>query len=325
MHGRQQLFCMRRLSRFFIVLLALMMIATTLSAPARAQALAPQPCPDGTTSGSVGMVGAFATVDYARRTYEVAVELSGLNHRGIVGYDDDNDGIRERCEPSNGLGGFELELAVDHPSVIAVDSAVAGENLGGNSGRVFTCFQRHDDASHFAIGCASTGGGDGPQGSRTLAVITLRPVGNGVSNLRLEATLTGPLADDADVTVNHGGAITVTGAPVPREDGSTPGSRTPVDGTTTAAGPNGDATPRDPAASGTPSGSETPRDGTPDGDRTPEATPAGGGGGGASSQGGGDGGGLSAAGVMLWTLAGLGGVGAAGALGLAAMRWRGVL
>jgi hypothetical protein len=229
--------------------------------------------------------------------------------------------------PSNGLGAFELNVTFN-PAVLTVEDAVVGDDIESSGGtRNFQCQERRADASHYSFGCFSTGTGDGPQGSFDLATITLALVGGGPGNLALEASLAGPLGDDAAVDVQGGSSITVTGAPARPTDGpgGSPTSEGP-DGTAED-DPDGDGTPgTNPTVSGTgiASGtSETP-DGTPAADKTPGPDDDGGG----DSDNGGDSGGgndASIASVMLWTLVGLGGVGAASALGFFALRWRGML
>jgi hypothetical protein len=309
-----------RLSLWLVALSVLVMMATALPAPARAEET---PCPEGTTAGRVHLTNAVATVPYANRTHTITVQMAGLDHRGIVGYDDNLNGVPERCEESNGLGAFELNLTFN-PAVVTVEDGVEGDDLASSGGtRRFQCQDRRDDDSHYSFGCFSTGDGAGPQGSFDLATITLRLVGGGPAALALEASLAGPLGDDADVELQGGSSITVTGAPVRPTQGPGSGSPTSEDPNETPGGPNGGGTATGPtvASTGVTSGtSETP-DGTPT-DKTPSPEDGNGSGG---SGGSGSGDGASTASVMLWTLAGLAGFGAAGALGFFALRWRGML
>lgn len=320
--GRPRLFPMC-LSRSLFALFVLVMIGTALPSPASAGAT---PCPEGTTTGRVHLSeNAVATVPYSNRTHEITVQMSGLNHRGIVAYDDNNDGIKERCVPSNGLGAFEFNVTFN-PAVLTVEDASVGDDIESSGGtRNFQCQERRVDSSHYAFGCVSTGAGDGPQGSFDLATITLSLVGGGPGNLAVAASSAGPLGDDAAVVVQGGSSITVTGAPARPTDrpGESPTSQGPD--RTDEADPDGDGTPgTNPTVSGTTTTSGTPAtpDGTPAADKTPGPDGSNSDGGGGTSGSGND---ASVASVMLWTLVGLGGVGAASALSFFALRWRGML
>jgi hypothetical protein len=312
-----------RLSLCLFAFASVIIMSIALPSPARAGGT---PCPPGTTEGTVQLEPAVATVPYANRTHDVTVRLAGLDHQGVVGYDDDLDGVDERCVESDGLGGFELTLAFNSAAV-AVEGIVESDALDSSgSNRRFQCQEVPvEGEGRFSFGCISTGQDDGPQGSFDLATITLRLVGGGPANLELAAVLTGPLGDDATVDVKHGTSITVTGAPV--RPTIQPGGGLP----TTPPG----VTPGDPANNGTPATAVDPTvsgtAGAQETSETPDGTPASGtpspddedgntGGGGSGSEDG-----TSAASVMLWTLAGLAGFGAAGALGFFALRWRGML
>lgn len=308
-------------SRVLFALFILVMIATARPSPASAET----PCPEGVTTGAVNVLPAVGSVPYANRTEEITVRMAGLSHRGIVGYDDNNNGTPERCVPSNGLGAFEFNLTFNS-AVLTVEEAVVGDDIESSGGnRNFQCQERRDDASHFAFACFSTGTGDGPQGSFDMVKITLGLVGGGAANLELEAGLAGPLGDNVPLDVQRSVAITVTGAPVrpTAGPGASPTSEGPLP--TTEDDPDGDGTPgTSPSAVATATPDGTPDDKTPSPGDDPDGENSNGeGSNGEGGSGGGDG--LSTGGVMLWTLMTLGGIASVGALGFAALRWRGVM
>lgn len=149
-------------------------------------------------------------VDWADGPFTISIEISGLDHHGVAEYDDDRDGTPDRTEPSEGLGAFEVLLHFD-PTVLEVTQADGGDFFD-RSGRSPQCLQRIPERGQYAVGCVSTGVGAGPQGSGTLATLTLTPLANGMSFLVMEAQLGGPLADTIPVT-SEGGVVEVFGAP----------------------------------------------------------------------------------------------------------------
>ncbi len=149
-------------------------------------------------------------VDWADGPFTISIEISGLDHHGVAEYDDDRDGTPDREEPSEGLGAFEVLLHFD-PAVLEVTEAGEGDFFD-SSGRSPQCLQRIPERGQYAVGCVSTGTGAGPQGSGTLAILTLTPLANGMSFLVMEAQLGGPLADSIPVT-SEGGVVEVFGAP----------------------------------------------------------------------------------------------------------------
>ena len=253
------------------------------------------------------------TIDYSDGAFNVRVELSNLNHHGLIAYDTNRDGITDREEPSDGLGAYELSLYFD-ANVVRVARMEAGEFLR-SGGRSTQCLQRAPEPGQFVIGCVSTGGAEGPQGSGNLAVLTLEPVANGMSFLGLEAELAGPLGDSIDagadsgvVEVYNGPAVPPTSTPRPPTDGGTPRPTATQDpGPDGTPGTSDDPTPRPPAAAtvvAAATATARAAGGTPDPDAT---TPA------PSSLGGdGDGGGGLDAGI--WIISAIGAVVTAGAL-----------
>ena len=232
---------------------------------------------------------------------------------------------------SDGLGAFEFTLLFD-PAVLEIHGAEAGSLLD-STGRSFQCFQRSDEPGSFSFACVSTGDMPGPQGTFTLAEVSFLPIKAGSSTVRLEdVDLGGPLADDIPVDVFGVSAVSVTGSP-----GPAPASTQPGPGTTSGLTPT-----KEPADM-----SQTPGSSGPDGTASPSQTPLVDAGatealaktdreeGGASptsvaraanpgaendASSSGDGG--SSGNVMLWSAAAVGGVVAAGALGLTLVLWR---
>ena len=137
--------------------------------------------------------------------------------------------VVDRGTPSEGLGVFQFALHFN-PRVVAVSGMEPGSFLA-NTGRGVSCFSqlRPDDESVFEFACVSSSPpANGPQGSGTLARLTLVPVGGGSSDLVLEGELGGPLGsseDDIPFKVEDG-TVTVIGPPAPTP---TPGAmRTPT-------------------------------------------------------------------------------------------------
>ncbi len=183
---------------------------------------------------TVRLTPAGSRVDWADGPFTIAIEISGLDHQGAALYDDDRDGTPDRKEPSEGLGAFEVLLRFD-PAVLEVTDAEGGDFFD-SSARSAQCLQRIPERGQYAVGCVSTGTGPGPQGSGTLAILTLTPLANGMSFLVMEAQLSGPLADSITVT-SEGGFVEVFGAPqdaTPEPDdppdGEDPGDQTNGEG-----------------------------------------------------------------------------------------------
>lgn len=162
-------------------------------------------------------------VDWADGPFTITIEISDLEHHGVAQYDDDRDGTPDREESSEGLGAFEVLLHFD-PNVLEVTEAEGGDFFD-SSARSAQCLQRIPERGQYAVGCVSTGTGAGPQGSGTLATLTLTPLANGMSFLAMEAQLGGPLADSIPVT-SEGGFVEVFGAP----QDATPEPDDPPDG-----------------------------------------------------------------------------------------------
>lgn len=186
-------------------------LRTTYLAAAAALALAllmmMMPVSDAAAQSTVGAVRLVPPVSEpppSHDTFTVWVGLEDLQHFGAVAYDDTRDTTPDRTEPSTGLGAFEFTLRFD-PAVVAVEAIGPGPDLG-RTGRSFQCLPpdgREPGAVTFA--CASFGPRpDGPQGSLTLGTVTLRRIGAGTTPLMLEAKLSGPLGDEASVSVNGG-------------------------------------------------------------------------------------------------------------------------
>lgn len=238
------------------------------------------------------------SVDYGDGAFSVRIELSDLEHHGLITYDTNRDGIPDREEPSNGLGAYELTFYFD-PNVVSVARMEAGEFLR-SEGRSTQCLQRMRDPGEFVIGCVSLGGAEGPQGSGNLAVLTLEPVANGLSFLGLEAELAGPLGDSIDAGADSGVIQVYNGPAVPPTSTPTAGTGggTPPPAPTQDPGPDGtpdtpdDPTPRPPATvAAEATATARAATGTPEpGATTPAA---------ASTNGDGDGGGGSDAGIWI--------------------------
>jgi hypothetical protein len=172
----------------------------------------------------------MTSVDYDEGLVSIFVPITDLDHHGRITYDDDRDTVPDRELPSVGMGAFELLLEFD-PDVVRVDGADAGPFIE-NSGRAAQCFDREPRRGEYALACVTVGDLDGAQGSGTLATITLRPVANGTSFLRLTAQASGPLGDAIPLQVD-GGALTVRGGPdrPPDDDDDPPDDDpSPVDG-----------------------------------------------------------------------------------------------
>lgn len=142
--------------------------------------------------------------------FEVRIELTGFNHHGQIGYDNDRDTVPDRFEDSIGLGAFEFTLFFD-PNVVRITGGRGGGFLG-RTGRSTQCLTRSPEPGEYGFGCVSVGSKAGPQGSGRLAVITIEPRANGRFDLDIEAELGGPLGDDISVQT-AGATVRVTGAP----------------------------------------------------------------------------------------------------------------
>lgn len=246
----------------------------------------------------------------------LAVIVENLQHEGSIGYDDNRDTVPDRHEPSLGLGAFEFEITFN-ATMLRVDGAELGA-VQQQSDRNFQCFHRRDRPGHFAFGCVSFGAEPpGPQGDLELAAISIIPIGSGSTALELEATLAGPLADDIAVRVIKTTTVAFQGGPAagsetPRaggENSATPESKPPfVDGTPGVDQPSATV---DPSADATSENGGTPED------PSVRALDSGSGDDPLSTSGG-----SSAGSIALWSAAAGGGLAAAGALGLAAVRWR---
>ncbi|MCH8851011.1 MAG: hypothetical protein IIC89_09315 [Chloroflexi bacterium] len=142
--------------------------------------------------------------DYADGPFTIDLELTGLEHHGEVLYP-------EGPVPSVGMAAFEVRLSFD-PAIIDVIDITASDFIS-SSGRNAQCFQQSREPGLHAVACVSVGKRPGVQGSGTLATVTLRPISNGIAELGLEASLSGPLGDPI-ATTSIGGVIEVVGAPI---------------------------------------------------------------------------------------------------------------
>ncbi len=149
-------------------------------------------------------------VDWSDGPFQVRIDVNDLDHHGEVPYDDNRDTVPDRTVPSDGLAALEFLLVFD-PAVLRVEDVQAGDFIR-SAGRAVYCFTREPAPGQFAVGCASTGSAPGPQGSGTLATVTLVPLADGSTFLGLLADLAGPLGDPIDVTV-EGGVVEVFGGP----------------------------------------------------------------------------------------------------------------
>jgi hypothetical protein len=157
----------------------------------------------------VRLMLASSVVPIGSGPFEAQVVVDGVDHH-----------FSDGTSLSDGLGVFQFALHFN-PSVIAVTHLEKGPFLG-STGRTTSCLSRvrPDDHSIFDFACVSQSPPDsGPQGSGTLAILTLTPVGVGASDLTLEGEMGGPLGDTGDdipVTFS-GSSVSVEGTPVPTE------------------------------------------------------------------------------------------------------------
>jgi len=209
---------------------------------------------------TVRVVPASTSVNYDDGPFTVRVELSGLDHHGRVGYDDDRDTTPDRFEPSDGLGAFELTFTFNSAAieVIDVEAGQFLENAGSNA----ECLEREPREGQYSVGCVTFGSRAGPQGSGRLAEVTFRPLANGTTNLSLDAQLSGPLADPVAATV-LGGVVRVAGAP---RDAPSP--------TPTSSSPNATPGPGGPSSGPGVIGGGTPGAGNPGDPNDPTGGPA---------------------------------------------------
>lgn len=174
--------------------------------------------------------GGTIRVEYDRGAFTVSVVVSGLSHQGRVGYDNDRDGEDDVFYESDGLGAWEMNLYY-RPEVLRLQDGAPGSFTEGGQ-RSFQCFERSKTPGEYHLGCASLGNGAGPQGSGTLATVTLVPVANGTSPLILDMELAGPLSDDIPADVSWA-RVRVSEAPQTAptpQPGATPTPRPGVQG-----------------------------------------------------------------------------------------------
>ncbi len=290
-----------------LVLLTATLMGMTIATPA-ARAQTPP------VEGRVRLVPAMSEAPGDGGAFTVYVVVQDLQHNGLITYDDNGDHTPDRSVASDGMGAFQVTIGYD-PSILAVRGAEPGPDLG-RSGRSFQCLPPARQPDSFSFGCVSSGAGPaGPQGTLTLASITLVPQGQGLSPLSLDAEIAGPLGDSASIVVS-GGAARVTGAvttptPPPQSSltpGSTPGgpNNTAIPGTATEprrAQPSPSPVTTRLATSTGVAGRPTGADATP-GHHSPGS------------------GGHSFGGATLWSVVVGGSVGIAGLLVLAGMIWR---
>ena len=295
--------------RLFLLLLVLTMLAGR--SPVSAQS----------TEGTVRLQPPTTTDARVNDPFAVYIGLENMQHEATV------SGVA-----SDGLGTFEFTLLFD-PAVLEIHAAEGGSLLN-STGRNFQCFQRSDKPGSFSFACVSTGSKPGPEGTFTLAQVSLRPIAAGSSLLQLEdVDLGGPLADDIPVNVFGASAVSVTGslAPAPTQPG--PGATSGPAGPAPTGGPAvADKTPAPgdnivsptqtalakAEATGTPVAEADPEE---DG-ATPTSVALATNNPGAETDASSGGGGGSSGNVLLWSAAAVGGVVAAGALGLSIVLWR---
>ena len=268
------------------------------------------------TEGTVRLQPPTTTDARVNDPFSVFIGLEDMQHQGLIGYDDDDDDVPDRFEPSDGLGTFEFTLRFD-PALLEIHGAESGSLLN-SSGRSFQCFQRSDEPGQMP----------GPEGTFTLAQVSFRPIEAGSSLLQLkDVDLGGPLQpDDIPVAVFGVSAVSVTGSSAPVQ--TQPGPRA----TSAPAPTNG---PADPAATPGPEISTAAPLQTPlvaatealaeialeDEGASPTSvaplTNLG-----AQNQASPGGGGDSSGNIVLWSAAAVGGVVVAGALGWTFVLWR---
>lgn len=266
--------------------------------------------PEGLVEGTVRIMPPISTAPIQNGAFDVYIVLDNLQHFGAITYDDNQDGLPDRVVPSNGMGAFEFTLQFD-PTIVAIDGAEVGPDLS-RSGRNFQCLPaRRDEPDKFTFGCLSLAEQPaGPQGSFTLATVTVRPLARGSSPLLLQAGLAGPLGDDAPV-LDVGAVVRTTGRPI------TLASVTPGPGVTPNETPGG--TPTNVA---TPTEGAVPTSGTPGATpatatRTPTRTPTRVVPGDGNTEAENNSSGNWTPGAAFWSLIAIGGVATIGALGLA--------
>lgn len=192
-------------------------------------------------------------VAYTDRAFTVRVDLTDLEHHGQIQYDDDNDTVPDRFEPSEGMAAYEVRLHFN-PAVIDVVDVEPGSFLE-ESGRNVQCLTQSSDPGEYAFACVSVGSNPGVQGAGLLGTITLMPVSDGTTLLGIEVGLSGPFGDPISVEA-EGGAVEVFGTP---KDVPTP---TPFV-SNQPDGPNQSGGSDQPGGSNQPGGSAPPGDGGP--------------------------------------------------------------
>jgi len=243
-----------------VALLSLALLVFTMTSHSRVDAQAGE--------GTVELVPSLSTVALEDGPFTVFVATSGLDHRGLVEYDDDRDTVPDRSVDSFGLAAFEFSIAYD-TSLLQVVDVTPGLTGLERTGRNFQCLSARHEVGLVSFGCVSVGAEpEGAQGSVTLASVVLRPVGSGTSPLQLEAEIAGPLGTDASDLEVRGGIARIrskqTNAP-----GVGPGPSDGVDG----ANGGGPATEPD---SGPAAGDQEPGEGANgDGSGTPPEGPDG--------------------------------------------------
>ncbi len=274
----------------------LALMASALLAPGtRAQVL----------EGTVRITPGISNVTMEEGAVTVFVVLEGLDHQGVISYDNDRDTVPDSEVPSLGLAGFQFTISYD-PAVLAVAGLERGPALE-RTGRSFTCLPPLREPGSITFGCVSLGSDPpGPQGTLTLGSATFRPVGPGSSPLLLAADLAGPLGEKMAVGA-RGAVLRVTGTAGAAGRAATAPPTAAGRPTETAV----QATSTQPRTAAT-AGAETR---TPDGR---QASPLQGRDLGTPSTGGG-GSGWS---TLRWLAVTLGSLASAGALGLGALLWR---
>jgi len=269
-----------------------------------------------TGEGTVELVPSLSTVALEDGPFTVFVATDGLDHRGLVEYDDDRDTVPDRSVDSLGLAAFEFSIAYD-TSLLQVVDVTPGLTGLERTGRNFQCLSARHEIGLVSFGCVSIGAEpEGAQGSVTLASVVLRPVGSGTSPLQLEAEIAGPLGTDATDLEVRGGIARIRSkqsnapgvGPGPSDgvDGETGGGATTEPGSGAAAGEG------EPGDGANGDGSGTPADGRDGAQANAGAgTPIGTGNGPEPALNGADGGSGEGGGFSpLWWLAIGGGVGA---------------
>ena len=268
--------------------------------------------------GTVLIAPAVVSVEAQQGPFAVSVAAEDLHHIGRVQFDDDRDTEPDREVESIGMGAFEFTIRYD-PAVLALAEVRPAADLE-RAERAFQCLPPLEEKpGSVSFGCVSPGPEPaGPQGDIGLAEVAFEPLAAGATFLLLEAALTGPLGTDSIPVEVRPGAVRVTGRPQPTatlrgattpEPSNTAAPEQTALPSTTAPLSGEDLTPAAPTALG-PGQEGEPGDLAVDNSNVD------------AEQGRSAARGPSRTSLILWSLAALAGLAAAGAVGLAAVRRR---